>query len=152
MAYTEPTSADLKIRYPAFAGVADATITYWLTDAHRFVDTSWIEDDYAPALIAYAAHRMSETRPPGIAGDAASQATANGLVRWKSGTADLQFSDTAVAEQARGGLTTTPYGREYLDLLAKNKGGGGTTAQGTIPCCDGFNGFAGPLPPWNWPC
>lgn len=152
MAYDKPIPATLKIRYPAFAAVGDDVVQYWLTDAERFADTSWMESDYAPALIAYAAHRMAETNVAGIKGSEAAQAVAAGLVRWKSASADMQFSDTAVAEQARGGLSTTLYGREYLDLLAKNKSGGGTTAPGSVPCGYGFNGYAGPLPPRNWPC
>ena len=46
MPYSVPTAASLKTRFPIFATVADATVTACITDASRFVDTSWLEDDY----------------------------------------------------------------------------------------------------------
>lgn len=123
MAYTEPTAADLKARYPAFAAVDSAVVTYWLTDAHRFVDTSWLESDYAPALIAAAAHHMSRARVTGIASDEVGDLAASGLTSFKSGTFQASFAEGAANAAAGGGWASTEYGREYAALLRKNKGG-----------------------------
>lgn len=56
MPYTAPTAADLKARYPAFAAVADVTVTAVLADALLDVGETWIEDHRAPAMLALAAH------------------------------------------------------------------------------------------------
>ena len=150
MAYIDPTAADLKMRKPEFAAVDDAVITYWLTDAHRFVDQSWAEGDYAPGLIAAAAHNMAKAPVAGIAGSDVAGFAAAGVTRFKSGTFDAQFSDEAVKVAVAGGWESTTYGQEYLALLRRNVSTFGVTASGVAPCGYGFNGFAGPLPPWVW--
>lgn len=114
MPYTAPTASDLIARYPPFADVAEGTITYWLTDAARFVDTSWTETDYAPALIAAAAHHMAMN---GLGSEAA---LPQGVTSFKSGT----FSATVDASQAAAtGWKATRFGQDYLTLLRRNKGG-----------------------------
>jgi hypothetical protein len=106
--------AGLRLRYPAFAAVPSATIDYWLTDAMRFVDDSWTEADYAPALMAAAAHHMA------MNGLGTEGALPQGVTSFKSGT----FSATVDASQAgRTGWASTRYGQEYLALLRRNKGG-----------------------------
>jgi hypothetical protein len=136
MAYTKPTPADLILRYPAFTGVTEPIRQYWLTDAERYVDTSWSEADYAPALMAYAAHRMTEEKVAGITADAASSALASGLTSWKSGSANLSFSDKAIDQAAVGGLSADRYGREYLELLYRRGVSFGTSSLGVVPCSD----------------
>lgn len=139
MAYIEPTPADLKARYAAFAAVEDATIAYWLTDAHRFVDQSWpIFDDYGPALIAAAAHNMARANVTGIAGGDVSGFAAAGVTSFKSGTFSAQFSETAVGKAVDGGWGSTIYGDEYLALLRRNKGGPRVTGPGVATCCGGY--------------
>jgi hypothetical protein len=146
MPYDAPAPATLKARYPAFTAVDDATIQYWLTDAERFVDTSWMEGDYAPALMAMAAHSMTEQGVAGIASGGAGVPV--GVTSFKSASVSLNFSDAAVTQQVEGGLQADRYGREYQDLLARNKAGGSITLGGVVPCCDGYNGYAGVLPPF----
>lgn len=137
MAYVVPTPAELKLRYAAFAAVDDVAVQYWLTDAERVVDTSWAEADYAPALIAYAAHRMAEEKVSGFAMDAASSAQASGLTNWKSASVSMQFSEASAARVAAGGLQSTRYGLDYLDLLARRGHSFGTSKPGALPC-DGY--------------
>ncbi len=144
MGYAEPTPADLKARYPAFATVEDATITYWLTDAHRFVDQSWMQGDYGPALIAHAAYDMVRVGVPGISGGDLSGFTAAGVTSFKSGTFQAQFSDEAVKVAIAGGLDSNIYGLEYCELLVRNKSGPRVTLPGHVPWC-GLYGYAGPL-------
>lgn len=147
MAYTAPTSADLQARYPAFAAADDATIDYWLTDALRFVDETWTEGDYAPALMAAAAHRMA--RAGVLSTGATSGSAAAGVDRFRSGSVDIQFNSDAVKQAIGGGWKSTVYGQDYLELLARNRGGARVVGGGTVCFNDGYNGFAGPLPPWN---
>lgn len=144
MAYPEPTATDLKRRYPAFAAVGDDDISYWLTDAHRYVDQSWMEQDYAPALIAHAAYEMASRSVTGYsAGDVGGFAAA-GVSEFKSGSFQAQFSDEAVKLAIAGGYASNQYGVEYLALLRRNRSGIGVTDAGAVPC--GYSGYFAPLP------
>lgn len=131
MAYDVPTAADLKLRYPAFSGVDDAVIEYWITDAERSVDTSWSEGDYAPALLSLASHNMALG---GLGTDAASLAgIPAGLTRLKSGSLELGFTDAVANARATGSFDATRYGQEYLMLLRRNRGGPFIQTSGVVP-------------------
>jgi hypothetical protein len=143
MPYATPTAAELKLRYAAFAAVDDAVVDYWIADALRGVDTSWIESDYAPALMALAAHRMVENSVAGLAGGAVAGLAGTGLTSFKSGTFSANFSEAAATQAAEGGFESTRYGKEYLALLDRSKGGPRVTTQGVIPC------RAGLIPPYS---
>ena len=119
MAYTAPTPAALKARYPAFAAVLDATVQYWLTDAERYVDQSWRENDYAPALMSRAAHSMAIG---GILTSGSAQLPA-GITNFKSGTFSATISDAAVQAQTKGDYGATPYGVEFRALQRRNFAG-----------------------------
>jgi len=121
MAYTEPTPADLKARYPAFAGVGDPTLQLYLDDAADMVSPSWLERDYIPAKCALAAHRMALL---GIgATSQIDQFALSGVERVKSGALDVSLSAAKVAQSATGGLRSTPYGRAFRIMLLRNAGG-----------------------------
>ena len=120
MPYEAPTVADLQARYPAFADVADATVQIWLNDAARFVDETWLEDDYQPATMAYAAHSMALL---GIGAPTGAGALPAGVTRFKSGAMDVTLSDSAASIAARGGLDATVYGREFKLLRRRNFSG-----------------------------
>lgn len=142
MSYVKPAPANLKARYPAFAAVLDATVQYWLTDAERGVDTSWLETDYAVALMALAADSMVKNEVAGIAGGAVSGLANSGLTGFKSGTFSASFSEAAATQAAEGGLEATRYGREYLALLQKSKGGVRVTLAGCVPTCESLPPYA----------
>ena len=137
----DPTT--LRMRYPNFAAIGDDVLAYWIADAARFVDTSWpIVEDREPAQLAYAAHSMTLQN---IGADGAQAAAAAGVQLWSSGSAELRFAPDAVTALVAGGLTSTRYGREFLALLERNKGGARVTGGGFVPGLNaGFNGFAGP--------
>lgn len=144
MAYAEPTPSDLKARYPAFVGVDDVVIQYWLDDSARYVDQSWMEQDYGPALIAVAAHNMVGAKVAGIAQDDISELAGSGLTQFKSGTFSASFSEEAAALAAEGGWASSAYGREYLMLLRRNRPSMGVTSAGVVPAC----WHSGPLSPY----
>ena len=116
MAYVVPTAADLKARFPAFADVLDATVNLYIADAQ--VDETWLEADYAPAIMAWAAWAMTDFGI-GTGGEVAGY-IGSGVTKLKSGTLDVSFSDKA---SSASGYETNVYGRQYLMLLRKNKGG-----------------------------
>ena len=144
MAYIAPTPANLKLRYPDFSSVDDAVIQYWITDSARGVDESWFETDYQPARLALAAHYMSRN---GVGSGSNAQIPA-GVTAFRTGSMSVSFTDSAAAQQAAGGYSSTKYGQEYLEMLARNKGGPRVVGGGAIACNAGFNGYAGPLPPY----
>lgn len=111
--------ATLKMRYPAFATVDDARVQYWLTDAARIVTDSW-GPDQEPATLALAAHNMATT--PGVLSSGSSSIPA-GVTRFRSGSTDISFSDSAAAQSAEGGYKSSPYGKEFAVMLRRNASG-----------------------------
>ena len=122
MAHVVPTAADLIARYPAFADVPTATIDVHIADAAATaVDTSWSEASYAPAIAAFAAHRMT-LLDIGVHGDVAGF-LGKGVTRIRTGNFDASFSEGRVAATSSGALDATRYGQEYKRLLKMEKGG-----------------------------
>lgn len=113
--------ATLKMRYPAFAAVPDATIQYWLDDAGRIVTTAW-GADYEPGTFALAAHNMALARTPGISDGGASQIP-SGVTRFKSASVDIAVTEAAANRSVSGGYASTPYGAEFAIMLRRNTGG-----------------------------
>lgn len=123
----EITPERLRLRYPAFAAVSDATITYWLTDAARIVTPDWGDEQEAGAL-ALAAHNMATT--PGVVAGSAdpmeaalAKVQASGVTSFRSGSFSANVSEAAVASQIAGGYASTVYGREFAIMLRRNTGG-----------------------------
>lgn len=113
MAYTKPTPANLKARYAEFAAVPDASAQYWLTDGERFVTEAWAEGDYAPGLMAYAAHNLA------VSGLGTGAALPQGVTSFRSGS----FSATVTDAQASAeGFDATRYGREFIAMQRRNNG------------------------------
>lgn len=137
MAYDVPTAATLKATYPAFAGVADATVDIHLATASTTaVDTSWREADYAPAIVAFAAHRMALLNI-GDHGQVAGYAR-QGVTSLRSGSFGVSLDPDKAKAAASGSLDATPYGQEYKRLLGMNKSGprvlgGNLSGGGTWP-------------------
>jgi hypothetical protein len=129
--YVKPSPQHLKQRYPAFASVDAGTIEYWLGDGERYVTTSWAESDYAPALMAYAAHNMALG---GLGTDASAiAALPAGVTRIKSGSFEAALTDAAANARATGSFGATRYGQEFLAMLRRNRGGPLVMATGAIP-------------------
>lgn len=112
MAYTAPTAATLKARYPAFASVADATVDYWLAEAAEDC-AGWPDSLRARGEMALAAHRMAEL------GIVAGTVPA-GVTSFKSGTFSATVSDGVAS---RTGYDATVYGREFRQLARSVFGG-----------------------------
>ena len=127
--YAKPSPADVQARYPAFASVPEATIRYWLTDAERIVTNAWAEGDYAPGLMALAAHNMAQAGLGGAAGSIPA-----GVTRFKSGAMDVSFNEATAARQAAGGYGATRYGVEFRAMLRRNSGGPRLVGTLGLPC------------------
>ena len=134
MPYAKPTPADLKLRYAAFDAVSDERVQYWLTDAERFVDESWTDADYAPALMARAAHSMALE---GLGGNGASDLAGLrdlGITDFKSGSFSASIAEDAVKASVAGGYGSTRYGQEFAALLKRNSGGPMLVGSLGCPC------------------
>ena len=112
MAYSAPTAAELIERYPAFAAVSVDTITLWLAEAAEEC-ASWPDDPRTRAEMAYAAARMAEL----VLGAGAVPA---GVTSFRSGDFSATVSDAAAG---RTGFDSTVYGREFLMLRRRWRGG-----------------------------
>lgn len=149
MSFTEPTPADLKARYPAFANVADATAQVYLNDTAGDVDQSWQETDYIPAKCAMAAHLMALAGLGDI--PEADVFAAQGLTRIRSGQFDISISEARAEAASAGGLDATSYGRAYKRLLYRNKRGARVVPAGAR--CPGWGPTAqtnsGGVLPWD---
>jgi hypothetical protein len=123
MPYTTPTYEEFIVRFPAF----DDEITWpqsmveaVLTEAANNIDTTWREADYQPAIMYQTAHLLSTD-------NAVEEATV-GPETFISGESFAGMS-TSYSEVQGGTLASsetwggTTYGRRYLDLLRKNRGG-----------------------------
>lgn len=124
MAYTVPTVAQFKTRFPAFAAVADSVVQSALDEALNEVSECWIERDYPLAIMLYAAHILTLS---GEGTGAEAEAAKQGLLafqRVKSGT----FEWSRGASTSSGGnpgdddswYNLTQYGQRFLILLRRS--------------------------------
>lgn len=125
-------AATLKLRYPAFAAVDDATVTYWLADAGRIVAEGW-GTDYEPATFALAAHNMALNRVPGISDGGASQVP-TGVTSFRSASVSITMTEAAANRAVSGGYAATPYGAEFSLMLRRNAGGPSLVGYVEPPC------------------
>jgi hypothetical protein len=121
MPYTPPDAAAVKARFPEFADVADARITAVIEEAMRWVDESWLEADYAPAIRFLTAHMLategalvSPSAPTATSGPVTSDKIGDASTSWaaRAGVAGRAGSDADLA--------TTAYGERFLELRSAN--------------------------------
>ncbi|MBY0298992.1 MAG: DUF4054 domain-containing protein [Methylobacterium sp.] len=117
MAYTPPSVADFKLRFPAFDAVDDARVAGFLDDAATVADDGWSDADRRKAVMLQAAHDMT-TRGIGTGAEAElAKAGALGFKSFRSGQLQLDRSDSAAAAAGGDPLAGTAYGAELLALI-----------------------------------
>lgn len=117
MAWTAPTTIDLKIRFPEFDAVPEPTLQAILDEAIAQVGDTWVETDRTPAIQYLAAHMLSQ-QGLGLGGSGSS---ARGPIkRRKVGDVETEFAGSGVTAGSRGGYGTTVYGQGYLRILRRN--------------------------------
>lgn len=131
MAYIIPDAAYIKLRYPQFADVADATINAYIADAAALIDQTWSEATYTQGIALLACHRMVMA---GIGAGAQAQANAEGMQGFstiRSGQLTLQRAATSQdADGVPSPWNSTRFGIEYY-WLAKREFPGGVVAVGS---------------------
>lgn len=123
MPYIDPTAANLKSRFPAFAAVADSVVSQTITEAKRFVDETWNEDDYQIAIMLGAAHIMTLD---GLGTGAQSQVYAQGMAGYqsiRSGALSLSRGSSSSSSGSASNWSATTYGQRFLAYLKMNRGG-----------------------------
>ena len=147
MAYTAPTIADFRARFPRFTEsvVVDATVQYALDRGSRNVDETWTEGDYSEAIMLYAAGWLTTQGLGGGAEAEAAAAGASGFKVMKSGALSLERFDNGSGGAAGGGdpVLATADGQAFATLRQQNVGGPRVTGGGYPAACYGD---------WPWPC
>lgn len=116
-----PTPGELVATFPAFAGVDPVRIQFWIDRAARVVDASWTADDFTFATMLHAAHEMVLN---GFGSGAEAEAAAGGASAFRAlRSGALALERFAVGEDGGAGYGATQYGRQFLPLLARNRGG-----------------------------
>ena len=144
MAWTPPTVADFRLRYPQFVAYSDGMIQVVLDDSNiRIGRGNWLDIDRTPASLSLTAHRLALTVAPdagdgsGNGGGTPGAGGQTGAI--KSRTRKVgDVSDTTEYETKSdffnisgggsgggsagvlGDFFLTPYGREYLYLMKVN--------------------------------
>lgn len=122
MAYTSPTAADLKARYPEFASVGVVTIDDALQEAALFVDQSWPDQDtFTLARLLYAAHILAAS---GL-GDTQAASGYAGLIlkSEKSGDTQFEYGQAGGSSSSRDNMLSTSYGKRFRRIQRTLKGG-----------------------------
>lgn len=117
--YTDPTPAQFIDRFPRFAAVSPTAIASALKEAEGMVDTSWTEADFAGGRMLWAAHVLTLDGLGGGAEAEAAAAGAGGFKVMKSGALTLERFEGA----AGSGAAATGYGKRWLEMARRNKGG-----------------------------
>ena len=126
MTFSDPVSADLKARFPAFVDVDDAIINTALAEAALRVDQSWLsQDDFTLGRLLYAAHVLTlDGHGAGIEAELARSGTLS-FQTMRSGSLTLTRGNSAgTGNQSAGStLNQTQFGRRYAELAFLNAGG-----------------------------
>ncbi|MGE7415445.1 DUF4054 domain-containing protein [Methylobacterium tarhaniae] len=118
MAWTEPTAADLRARFPAFAGVADAAIALALAEALAQVDDTWPDAIRTSGALLYAAHVLTLDGQGGGVEAEIAKAGALGFTSFRSGSLSLDRGAAAGGGSGSSDpLEQTSYGRRFLELV-----------------------------------
>lgn len=116
--------------FPGFAGVADATLAFWIGRAQGAIDSSWSSHDKDFAGYLLAAHYLTLN---GLGTGAEAELASNGvtgMTRLKSGAFEISMANV----ESKGAYSGTRYGLQFMELLRRNKGGPIVTGGG-VYCC-----------------
>lgn len=149
MAYTPPSKATFIAVFPSFAAVEDAAYAFWSAQAalitERFTGCLGAQIDLA-TMRGTAWYLTDAGIGSGTESEMAAQG-ATGFKRIKSGTIDLERADKSGADI--GVYSSNSYGVQFYAMLKPCVAGPRVTGTGLLCGGYGYNGFAGPLPPWG---
>lgn len=120
MSYVAPTTAELKARFPEFVDIDNAIVTANIVEANRWVDESWFENDYQPAIMFLAAHYMIAA---GLLFDSDAGGGASGPIKSESlGDASISYADRFSGSSGSDEieLMTTSHGARFVAIRRAN--------------------------------
>lgn len=129
MAYVVPTPDDFFNRFPVFGEKDPVQVQALITEASGKVDNSWLEADYAPAILYLTAHLLvldasQEDEDPAIGPAGSGQVISSESISGMS----VSYFNPSSSPTNRGGMVAselemTEYGRRFRALLINNRGG-----------------------------
>lgn len=153
MAYTAPEKATFVAIFPSFADVADEAYAFWSAQASLLTEPreSCLGAQMDLATMRATAWYLTDAGiGTGTESEVAAQG-AQGFSRIKSGTIELERTKNDAAASA-GQFGSNSYGLQFWAMLRPCLAGPMVTGTGCLPYSVGFNGFAGPMPPWQGGC
>lgn len=126
MAYTAPTVADFKRRYPEFARVATGRIAAVLAEAALEVGETWIEAHRAMATMCLAAHSLAEGGALNSSSGMVSSVAPGTVIEQHAGDTGMKFAASASTQTSNAstnvslGYSRTPYGLRFLELRSRS--------------------------------
>jgi hypothetical protein len=122
VAHVAPKPDEIKARFPEFASVADARIALALIDAGVWVDTSWTEASYGPAMRYLTAHILLtegalNDGAAAVDGVLVSESLGDATRTWRSRAEQLGISGLDAE------LAGTTYGQRFLAIRRGIHGG-----------------------------
>ena len=124
MAWTPPSAADFKARFPAFDAVVSAVADEAIAEAGLYVDHTWIsEADYRLGLMLMAAHTLTlDGHGTGAEAEMARAGTL-GFTTMKSADLTLTRQGSRSDKQGDGAgdpFALTTYGVRFVQLRQRN--------------------------------
>lgn len=139
MPYEALTPERFRTLKPEFQSLPDTEIQPRIDLASRFVDETWLENDYEPAWAAMTCHLLTLD---GLGTSTEAEIAASGgskLTSLKSGTLSLTFaSGQSSGDDFKDWLNESTCGRFYLTLLRLNKGGPRLLTGGMVGPSSGY--------------
>jgi hypothetical protein len=117
MAFVPPTLSEFLAAYPEFEDVDATVIQNALTAGGRNVDDSWIEADFAPAIMLYAAHVLTFNQNTVDSGGTGGRITSESL-----GPISVSYEKLGT-QFDENFLGATSYGTQFTRLAYLNRGG-----------------------------
>lgn len=129
MAYTKPTAAEIKARFPEFTSVSDVLIGLVIDECEPQCGEDWLDRDRKPALMFLVAHKLAIQGQPAQSLTPGGTGVSLGVIkRRKVGDVETEYQNAnerlgtgaGVNTVSASGYELTPYGREFRTYLRKN--------------------------------
>ena len=112
-----PTAVNLKMKFPEFAIVPDASAEFAIEEASRWVDDSWLPNDQTLAILYLAAHLLM------VSIIRAQSATGQIITSERMGEISVTYLTSSLLPSQThfsSDLLTTLYGTRYLEMAHVN--------------------------------
>lgn len=120
MAYTEPSLADFRARFPEFDALDDALVQTVLDEAITEAGDNWPDRDRARAQLYLTAHILAAEGGTQRTGTV----TVGGEIKaHQVGGERTEYSTSSESASSAFGKSRTPYGDRYDELVRRNFGG-----------------------------